>query len=83
MNNFEIQKDSIDEDSVGVSAFSLFIDGEEELFITPMHIKADKEHYEKLMRFISNSCQHMLNAAKTNNSNPFELAEQLNKQMVT
>jgi hypothetical protein len=81
MTTIEIRKDSIDNDGIDVSAFSMFIDGEEELFITPMHVKEDKEHYEKIMKFISDACQYVLESSKINNDNPFELANYLNRQV--
>lgn len=77
MKEIEIKKDDISQE---ITAFSVSIDGEEELFVTPLHGKEDVAYHERLMKFMQDSCQYMLAAAKINNRDPFELATRLNKE---
>ena len=77
MKELEIKKDDISQE---ISAFSVFIDGEEELFVTPLHGKEDAAYHEKLMKFVQDACQYVLAAAKINNNDPYELAAHLNRE---
>ena len=78
MRSIEIRKDDVAQD---VSAFSVFVDGEEELFVTPLRVDADPEYHEKLMKFVSDSCKYMLAAANLNSNDPFTFADKLSKDM--
>lgn len=78
MIKFEIKKENV---SDTISTYSIIVDDNEELFVTPLHTNAEDELTERIMRFIFNSCHYMLDAAKINGQDPFDLAHKLSSDV--